>query len=122
MRGALVHAQAPPRMKSLVMAFFLLSTSMGNAITMAVNAVILGSAHGDGASAEGASQAAYYAFFILLMLATATAFVPYARAFRQQTYVQGAPGAAADGGATTTTVGGLADAPGRGVEVEAEAL
>jgi POT family proton-dependent oligopeptide transporter len=61
--------QAPPRLKSLAMAGFLLSISAGNLLTASVNQVI---ARPDGSSRlEGAS---YFLFFAGLMAATAIAF------------------------------------------------
>jgi POT family proton-dependent oligopeptide transporter len=76
------YTQAPRTMKSFVMAFFMLSISLGNLFTSAVNFVIR---NPDGSSAlEGAD---YFLFFTLLMLVTAVLFVVVARYYRGQSYL-----------------------------------
>jgi proton-dependent oligopeptide transporter, POT family len=76
------YTQAPHTMKSFVMAFFMLSISLGNLFTGAVNFMIR---NPDGSSAlEGAD---YFLFFTLLMLATAAVFVVVARYYRGQSYI-----------------------------------
>jgi POT family proton-dependent oligopeptide transporter len=84
------YTQAPRTMKSFVMAFFMLSISLGNLFTSAVNFLIR---NPDGSSAlEGAE---YFQFFTLLMLVTAMLFVVVARFYRGQTYIHAEqPGAA----------------------------
>jgi proton-dependent oligopeptide transporter, POT family len=57
------YTQAPNRMKSFVMAFFMVSIALGNLFTSMVNFAIVGS--------EALQGADYYGFFSLLMLATA---------------------------------------------------
>jgi len=76
------YTQAPKTMKSFVMAFFMLSISLGNLFTGAVNFMIRDA---DGSSAlEGAD---YFLFFTLLMLVTAAVFVVVARCYRGQSYI-----------------------------------
>jgi POT family proton-dependent oligopeptide transporter len=76
------YTQAPKTMKSFVMAFFMLSISLGNLFTSAVNFVIQ---EPDGSSKlEGA---AYFLFFTALMLVTAILFMLLARFYRGRTYI-----------------------------------
>ena len=77
------YTQAPPKMKSLIMAFFLLSVSLGNLFTAAVNFLILNE---DGTSKL--SGAHYYLFFAGCMLGTAILFIPVAMAYKEKTYTQ----------------------------------
>jgi POT family proton-dependent oligopeptide transporter len=78
------YTQAPKRMKSIIMALYLLAVSAGNAFTAAVNYFIQNE---DGSTKlEGA---AYYWFFTALMLGTAIVFVPVAKLYRGRTYIQG---------------------------------
>ena len=77
------YTQAPPKMKSLIMAFFLLSVSLGNLFTAAVNFLILNE---DGTSKL--SGANYYLFFAGCMLGTAILFIPVAMAYKEKTYIQ----------------------------------
>jgi POT family proton-dependent oligopeptide transporter len=77
------YTQAPPKMKSLLMAVNLLSVSLGNLFTAAVNWFIK--------LPEGESRlagASYYWFFCGVMLATAVAFIVFASFFRERTYIQ----------------------------------
>ena len=77
------YTQAPARMKSFVMAFFMMSIAAGNLFTSAVNFLIR---NPDGGSKlEGAD---YYLFFTGLMLMTAMLFVVVARYYRGQTHLQ----------------------------------
>jgi POT family proton-dependent oligopeptide transporter len=77
------YTQAPKKMKSFIMAVFLLSVSVGNAFTALVNAVIQNK---DGSSKlPGAS---YYWFFTIAMLVTAVLFIPIAGRYRVQSYIQ----------------------------------
>jgi POT family proton-dependent oligopeptide transporter len=77
------YTQAPRRMKSLVMGAFLMSVSIGNLFTAAVNFFIQ---NPDGSSKlEGAS---YYMFFAAAMTLTALLFVPVAVWFKERTYIQ----------------------------------
>jgi POT family proton-dependent oligopeptide transporter len=76
------YTQAPKTMKSFVMAFFMLSISLGNLFTSGVNFFIQ---EADGSSKlEGAE---YFMFFTSLMLVTAILFMLLARFYRGQTYV-----------------------------------
>ena len=77
------YTQAPTKMKSLIMAFFLLSVSLGNLFTAAVNFLILNE---DGTSKL--SGATYYLFFAGCMLGTAILFIPVAMAYKGKTYIQ----------------------------------
>ncbi len=71
------YTQAPKRMKSLVMALYLLSISLGNVLTSGVNWVI--QQPGFRTSLAGAR---YYWFFTGLMLFAAICFIPYARLYQ----------------------------------------
>lgn len=84
------YTQAPKTMKSFVMAFFMLSISLGNLFTSAVNFIIR---NPDGSSAlQGAD---YFLFFTLLMLVTAVLFVVVARYYRGRIYIHSEQAAAA---------------------------
>ncbi|MEM6363197.1 MAG: POT family MFS transporter [Planctomycetota bacterium] len=77
------YTQAPNSLKSIIMSIYMLSVSLGNAITAGVNAVIQ--------NADGTSKlpgATYYWFFTGLMLAAAILFVVVAKLYRGQTYIQ----------------------------------
>ena len=74
------YTQAPNRMKSFVMAFFMLSIALGNLFTSAVNFFIEGRDLLQGAN--------YYLFFALLMGITALAFSRVSPYFRGQTRLQ----------------------------------
>jgi len=77
------YAQAPRKLKSFVMALYLLSISAGNLFTAGVNWFIM---RQDGTSRlEGA---AYYWFFTEFMLGTAIVFVLFSQFYRGQTYIQ----------------------------------
>ena len=77
------YTQAPVSLKSLVMALYLMSVSIGNLFTAAVNYFIL---NPDGTtSLEGAS---YYLLFAGLMGLTAILFIPVAMRYREQTHIQ----------------------------------
>ena len=77
------YTQAPVRMKSLIMSLYLLSVSLGNLFTSAVNKVIQ--------NENGTSKlpgASYYWFFTAMMLTTAVVFIYIAKTYRGQTYIQ----------------------------------
>jgi len=77
------YTQAPRRMKSLIMSYFLLSIALGNLFASGVNWWI---ENDDGTSKlPGAS---YYWFFVWAMLATAVVFIPVAMTYRGKTYTQ----------------------------------
>ncbi|MBN2291091.1 MAG: POT family MFS transporter [Pirellulales bacterium] len=77
------YTQAPKKIKSFVMGLYLLSVTLGNVITAAVNFIIQ---NPDGTSKlEGA---AYYWFFVALMFMFAVGFVGVAATYRERTYIQ----------------------------------
>ncbi len=77
------YTQAPNRLKSLIMALYLLSVSLGNLLTSAVNQLIQ---NPDGSTwLPGAS---YYWFFTGLQLVAACLFFVVALTFREKTYIQ----------------------------------
>jgi POT family proton-dependent oligopeptide transporter len=76
------YTQAPRAMKSFVMAFFMLSISLGNLFTSAVNFFIN---NPDGSSRLAGAD--YFMFFTLLMLATAVLYVIMARFYRGRTWL-----------------------------------
>jgi len=76
------YTQAPRRMKSFIMAFFMMSIAAGNLFTSTVNFWIQ---NPDGSSKlEGAD---YYWFFTLLMLATSVLFLLVVKFYREKTYI-----------------------------------
>jgi POT family proton-dependent oligopeptide transporter len=78
------YTQAPRKLKSIVMSLYLLSVSLGNMLTAAVNEAIQNE---DGSSKlPGAS---YYWFFTGLMGAAGVAFIFVALFYRERTYIQG---------------------------------
>ena len=77
------YTQAPTKMKSFIMAFFMMSIAVGNLFTSAVNFFI---ENDDGSSKLAGAD--YFWFFSLLMLITATAFIFVARAYKEQSYIQ----------------------------------
>jgi POT family proton-dependent oligopeptide transporter len=76
------YSQAPRRMKSFVMAFFMLSISLGNLFTSAVNFII--DTPGGESRLAGAD---YFMFFTLLMLVTAMLFAVVSRRYQGQVYL-----------------------------------
>jgi POT family proton-dependent oligopeptide transporter len=76
------YSQAPRSMKSFVMAFFMLSISLGNLFTSAVNFFI--DVPGDESRLAGAD---YFLFFTMLMLVTAMLFVMVSHRYRGQVYL-----------------------------------
>jgi POT family proton-dependent oligopeptide transporter len=77
------YTQAPRKMKSFVMAFFMMSVAVGNLFTSAVNFFIQ---NDDGSSKL--AGASYFWFFTGLMLITATVFLLVIRRYREVSYVQ----------------------------------
>ena len=75
------YTQAPKKMKSFIMAVFLLSISLGNAFTAVVNWGI----EKGWLKLPGAS---YYWFFTIVMLVTAVLFIPVAMRYRVKDYIQ----------------------------------
>ena len=77
------YSQAPNSMKSLVMALFLFSVSIGNLITAAVNQFIQ---RPDGSLVlEGAS---YYWFFAILITVAGLVYIFVASRYREETFLQ----------------------------------
>ena len=76
------YTQAPQKMKSFVMAFYMLSVAAGNLFTALVNYFIQ---NPDGSSKLAGAE--YYWFFTLLMLATAILFSIVSRFYRGKTYI-----------------------------------
>jgi POT family proton-dependent oligopeptide transporter len=79
------YSQAPNRLKSFVMAIFLLSISIGNGVAALVNLVIQ-----DEQGNSRITGASYYLAFAGLMLLTCALFSLYARGFREHRFIQGA--------------------------------
>ena len=77
------YTQAPVKMKSFVMAFFMMSVAIGNLFTSTVNFFI---ENDNGTSKlEGAD---YFWFFTSSMLITAVLFIFVARAYKEKTFMQ----------------------------------
>jgi len=77
------YTQAPKKMKSFIMAVFLLSISLGNAFTAIVNAVI--------EKEDGTRKLAgpsYFWFFTIVMLVTAAIFIFVATRYKEKSYIQ----------------------------------
>jgi len=77
------YTQAPTKMKSFIMAFFMMSIAVGNLFTSAVNFFI---ENDDGSSKLAGAD--YFWFFSLLMLITATAFIFLAKNYKEKSYIQ----------------------------------
>jgi proton-dependent oligopeptide transporter, POT family len=77
------YAQAPKKLKSLVMCTYLGAISLGNAFTAAVNFIIQ---NPDGTSKL--AGAAYFYFFVKVMLVTAILFVLVSPFYRGKAYTQ----------------------------------
>ncbi len=77
------YTQAPKKMKSFIMAVFLLSTSLGNAFTAIVNKFIQ---NPDGTSKL--AGASYFWFFAATMTITAVIFIFVAENYKEKTYIQ----------------------------------
>jgi POT family proton-dependent oligopeptide transporter len=78
------YTQAPKKMKSIVMAAWLFAVALGNQFTAALNFLIPTLSN----LGVDLKHAAYFRFFVFLMLFTAIAFVFFARSYRGKTYVQ----------------------------------
>jgi POT family proton-dependent oligopeptide transporter len=79
------YSQAPNRLKSFVMAIFLLSISIGHGVAALINLVIQ-----DDRGFARISGPTYYLLFVVMMLVTTIAFIFYARGYREQRFIQGA--------------------------------
>ena len=77
------YTQAPNRMKSFIMSFYLGAIALGNGFTALVNVFIQ---NPDKTSKLTGVQ--YYLFFDVLMLLTAIVFIFAALRYREQTYIQ----------------------------------
>jgi HPt (histidine-containing phosphotransfer) domain-containing protein len=77
------YTQAPKKMKSFIMAVYLLSISLGNAFTALVNANI---ENPDGSTKLAGAD--YYWFFTIAMLVTAVLFIPIAKRYPVKNYLQ----------------------------------
>ena len=77
------YTQAPRAMKSFVMALFMLSISLGNLFTSAVNFFIQ-----DAGGADLLAGADYFIFFTVLMLVTALLYTVFARFYQGSTWLQ----------------------------------
>ncbi len=78
------YTQAPRKMKSFIMAFFMISISLGNLFTSAVNFFIQ---NPDGSSKLAGAD--YFWFFTILMLVTALLFLLVVRFYKEKSYLQG---------------------------------
>lgn len=77
------YTQAPLSMKSIIMATYMLSISLGNYITAIVNELI--QADDGTVLLPGAS---YYWFFTGMMIVTAIVFMAWSRFYKERTYMQ----------------------------------
>jgi POT family proton-dependent oligopeptide transporter len=77
------YTQAPKKMKSFVMAGFMLSVSLGNVFTALVNLVIQ---NDDGSSKLVGAE--YFLFFAGAMLLAAFIFIPVAMFFKEKYFIQ----------------------------------
>jgi POT family proton-dependent oligopeptide transporter len=77
------YTQAPPQMKSFVMSLYLLSISLGNLFTAAVNMVTR-----DGSGNSTLSGASYYWFFTGCMAVATLLLVPVVLLYRSREYLQ----------------------------------
>ncbi|HMS65078.1 MAG TPA: MFS transporter, partial [Ignavibacteria bacterium] len=74
---------SPNSMKSFIMGLWLLSVSLGNAITAIVNTLIV---NADGTYKLNGSE--YFWFFAGLMFVTAVAFIFVAMRYKVESYIQ----------------------------------
>jgi hypothetical protein len=77
------YTQAPKKMKSFIMAIFLLSISLGNTFTALVNKFIQNE---DGSSKL--AGASYFWFFVIVMVVTAVLFIPIAARYKVKDHIQ----------------------------------
>jgi POT family proton-dependent oligopeptide transporter len=78
------YTQAPNRMKSLLMAMWLLSIALGNQIP-SILSFLIPKLKSMGMNLEGAN---YFRFFTFLMLATSVIYILVSRHYRERTYLQ----------------------------------
>ncbi len=77
------YTQAPRKMKSFIMAFFMISISLGNLFTSAVNFFIQ---NPDGSSKLAGAD--YFWFFTILMFVTAILFLLVVKLYKEKSYLQ----------------------------------
>ncbi len=77
------YTQAPPALKSIVMALNLMSVSIGNLFTAGVNVFIQ-----DDSGNSTLAGVDYFLFFAAAMALTALLFIPVARLYRERTWLQ----------------------------------
>ncbi|GAI22934.1 unnamed protein product, partial [marine sediment metagenome] len=77
------YTQAPKKMKSLIMAVFFLSITLGNVFTALVNTFVRNE---DGTSKL--AGASYFWFFAMMMTITAVVFIFVVRGYREKSYIQ----------------------------------
>lgn len=77
------YTQAPAKMKSFIMAFFMMSIALGNLFTSAVNFFI---ENDDGSSKLAGAD--YFWFFTTLMFITAFIFIFVARSYKEKAHLQ----------------------------------
>ena len=78
------YTQAPNRMKSLLMAMWLLSISLGNQIPSIIS-FLIPKLKSMGMNLEGAN---YFRFFTLLMFGTSIIYIFVSRHYKERTYLQ----------------------------------
>jgi POT family proton-dependent oligopeptide transporter len=81
------YTQSPPRMKSFIMAVYLLGISLGNFFVAGVNVVLEQTK--DAAGKTSLAGANYYWFFAGLMAATTVVYVAFAQFYKGKTFIQG---------------------------------
>ncbi len=81
------YTQAPNSMKSFIMGIFMLSVSLGNALTALINFFIQ---NPDGSSRLAGAE--YFWMFAGMMFITAILFIPVARLYKEESYIQDARG------------------------------
>lgn len=79
------YTQAPRKMKSFIMAFFMISIALGNLFTSAVNFFIQ---NDDGSSKLAGAD--YFMFFTVLMLVTAVLFLGVVYFYKEKSYIRAA--------------------------------
>ncbi|MGI9178686.1 MAG: POT family MFS transporter [Pirellulales bacterium] len=77
------YTQAPPQMKSLVMSLYLLSVSLGNLFTAAVNMLTR-----DASGHSSLTGASYYWFFTACMAVATVLLIPVVLVYRPREYLQ----------------------------------
>jgi POT family proton-dependent oligopeptide transporter len=78
------YTQAPNRMKSLLMAMWLLSVALGNQIPSVIS-FLIPKLKSMGWNLEGAN---YFRFFTLLMFVASIIYIFVSRHYREKTYLQ----------------------------------